>query len=151
MHRISFDSHFYIISTNEQVMDKIPEEIIIEGNKIISTFMGWSWKSRMDGSVEFYYTDRNYQKDLRFIDDENHINEFALTHHYHKSWDRLFPVYFKIGTMWRWEIGKFGCKIFSPSDISNAVVDSNSPDEILYAAWITAVQFCKLIHIKDAR
>jgi len=98
-------------------MDKIQEQQIIEGNKLIAEFMGGErhWLNGMkepftDDTIWGYYdvgvniTSTYSGRPIALVNDLK----------YHTSWDWLMPVVEKIelGDGVRVDIYQFGCKIF---------------------------------------
>lgn len=105
-------------------MEKVSESKVMDGNKLIADFMGWTWPE------EDWYK----AKELREMK-------------YHKRWDWLMPVFIKIGTMWMWQVDKFGCTICvlgrPPIEYGVKGGESNNEESIKHCAWLASVEFIK--------
>lgn len=112
------------------------EQSIIEGNIAIDIFYSGR---ELYSSGEFMGRKRGFPKQHENWYDVTNVDELK----YHSSWDALMPVFIKIGTMWRWQIEKFGCTIYAPIKIEFGFVkeDSNSENASKHCCWLAVIEF----------
>ena len=105
---------------------------IIEGNKLIAEFMGWTQTN--DGQDEFYF---------------NGVDKYCLPENfkYHSSIELLMPVVEKIesikdkqGYRWRVDIYLESCSIYNTHNLGDAQFVTNSITKI-QAIWLTVIDF----------